>query len=415
MTEDFNLEAFRYLLDQLDAKARVDFEALLARDPIARAALKACTAAVAQFACETAPAEPMPPATQRAALAAILANIATEPRPRLAGFSWKRFAWPLAASILLVLNLVQYFRPASNHPVHAKEDIFANSEPVTHGDTSSSHDKRIQGQAMEANKADPHGLKTATSTDATVTDELHRLEKLRTEYATLERAREALNTEYNGIIRQLAEHSLVSKGVGRMAAMELVDAGSYARGERKGLVDIARGLLTEPGIVTVEPIPIPPETSAPKLNPMPDPLAPAPDPTASTLPTVPNTTPQAPANSIPTNPSTTPGETPQAGIQNQTESYAWSVFDEASSRGYLNLYNLPTTPPDQSLQLWVKVANTDAYQRIGEVPAQFYGKSGSLSYNLPGATQPPSDILITQEPRNVAPTQPTGPTILHGP
>jgi len=63
----------------------------------------------------------------------------------------------------------------------------------------------------------------------------------------------------------------------------------------------------------------------------------------------------------------------------------------------------------------VKAANATDYQLVGEVPAQFYGKSGSLIYSLPGATQPPSEILITQEPRNATPTQPTGPTVLHGP
>jgi anti-sigma-K factor RskA len=414
MTEDFNLEALRYLLDELNAQARADFESRLDGDPAAREALKNCSAAIAHFAADTAPAEALQPAAQRTALAHILSTVADEPRIQLRQRSaWKRFAWPLAASVLLVLNLVQYFRPVSNDafPSNSARRLASDNSAAPRDNSSHSPGKKILAQSPVAAKREPHGLQAANPPGASVRDELRRLEKLRTEYATLKRARETLNSEYNGVIQQLAEHALVNKGVGRLAAMELVDAGAYARGERKGLVDIARGLLTEPGIVTMEPV-IPPDTpqtiapTSPSLTT--GPMTSAPDSLANTNTDL--------SNATTTPPTTTLAETPQtSNPTGKSEAYAWSVFDESSSRGYLNLYNLPATPADQSLQLWVQIANSDAYLRVGEIPAQFYGGSGSLHYNLPGATQPPSDILVTQEPRNALPAQPTGPTVLHGP
>ncbi len=59
MTEDFETEALHYLLDEMDAPRRAAFEEELARDPGARATLKTCADALARFACDTAPAEPM--------------------------------------------------------------------------------------------------------------------------------------------------------------------------------------------------------------------------------------------------------------------------------------------------------------------------------------------------------------------
>ena len=83
--------------------------------------------------------------------------------------------------------------------------------------------------------------------------EFARLEELRRDYATLKQARDSLDQQYNVALQQLARRALTEQGIGRLAAMELVDANSYARGDRKGLMNLARDLLTEPGIVAVDP------------------------------------------------------------------------------------------------------------------------------------------------------------------
>ena len=212
--------------------------------------------------------------------------------------------------------------------------------------------------------------------------------------------------------------------------MELVDADSYARGERKGLISLARGLLTAPGIIAVAPV-TPPPAVQPSAT---VPPTPVPTPQLQTavgggviagttlgngavgVTTVVPTTvaPGIDANSNPSTvaPTTPPTAAPDASV---AQPYAWSVFDETEGQGYLNLYNLPVVPADQALQLWVKSADSADYRPVGEVPAQFYGSSGSLYYKLPDSTATPTDILITREPRNPAATKPTGPRILHGP
>ena len=409
MTEDFNTEAMQYLLDELGTERRAAFEAQLAHDPAARAAFQACSEALAQFACETAPAEAMPPATQRAVLATILATMKGEPKVRFQPLPWRRLVWPLAAAVLLGLNLLQFFRPVGTEATRGQV-----ASPSTTPGLPTEGRTALAGNAPAGKnaKTDQPGSPVASVAASTVAEELRRLEKLRAEYASLERARAALGSEYEAILRQLAQRALIGKGVGRLAAMELVDAGSYARGERKGLVDIARGLLTEPGIVAVEPGVPPPVIPADQNPATSPPLLPVPDGTASTVnPDLIN--PNGPHPENPPSPQSEP--TPLTASANSVQPYAWSVFDETMARGHLNLYNLPVTPPDQSLQLWVKQVNSNDYQRVGEVPVQFYGGSGSLSYTLPGATQPPAEILITQEPRNTSPAQPTGPTVLHGP
>lgn len=138
--------------------------------------------------------------------------------------------------------------------------------------------------------------------------------------------------------------------------MELVDAASYARGERKGLVAVGRSILTEPGIVvTTDPPSLPPSSHG-------------------------STAPQPP--------------------------YAWSVFDEKEQRGYLNLYHLPTPADDQAMQVWVRPADATEFQRVGEVPAEFHGRSGSLQYSLSSSAGAPVELVITVEPRNAVPPRP---------
>ena len=92
-----------------------------------------------------------------------------------------------------------------------------------------------------------------------------------------------------------------------------------------------------------------------------------------------------------------------------------AVFDETGHTGCLNLYNLPLLPPTESLQLWIRTPDGQGYLRVGEVPTQLYGSSGSVYYTLPASLLPPQEILVTQEPRNAPITQPTGPVVLHGP
>ncbi|MEO5959455.1 MAG: anti-sigma factor, partial [Opitutaceae bacterium] len=230
----------------------------------------------------------------------------------------------------------------------------------------------------------------------------------------------------------------------------LVDAASYERGERKGLMNLARRLLTEPGIITPEPVPVSPAgTPTPKFEPVE--LSTSTTSVAVTtagavgaitalaasdsvarvsfldlgsqgLVASDSLAPGAPANSTtgPSGNSSIPPEAPRATPPTAAPvadtPYAWSVYDEKGNQGYLNLYNIPSVAPNQALQVWVKPLDSSEYRPVGEVPAQFYGKSGAVSYALPVGTATPSEVLITLEPRgSQAPQKPTGPVVLRGP
>lgn len=387
MTEDFEIEALQYLLHEMDASRRAAFEARLARDPMARAALKSCGDALARFACETAPAEPMAAADQRAALAAIMAAARAE-RPVVRGAGAKvvpftHYLWPIAAAILLALNFLDFDRPVAPSVMSGRE-----SEPLAA--TPPKGEKARAGEVASASpvvdpESDPDeapaGIASGTDAPAlasggmnNVVENLRQLDRLRKDYAELARSNAALRAEYDAIIRHLADRTILERNLGRLAAMELVDAATYERGDRRGLVEIARGILTEPGVVVATPDPVDP------------PLDPG------------------------LGPAIADGEVPST-----PPTYAWAVFDEKEHRGYLNLYNLPTVPSDQVLQLWVKPIDSVTFQPVGEVPAQFQGGNGSLHYTLPETTMPPAEILITSEPRGVEAASPTGPVVLRGP
>lgn len=400
MTDDFETEALHYLLGEMDAARRTAFEERLAREPAARTALKECTDALGRFACDAAPAEPLAPFEQRKVLAAIMATThKSPPAPaRRTGqvLAWTRYAWPIAAAILLGLNFVDFRRPvATGSDGQERRSPRAAPQSLASGTASApaaaSPDAPQVGEPAPAESAPiGQGARREDLAAARATaEERQRLDKLRADYASLQRASQALRAEYDSLLGRVTQHAVVTKGLGRLAAMELVDASSYARGERKGLIDLARGILTEPGVVAID----------------------------TGTPTSPTVTPQPGDGGVATTGST--GFAPDVKATEKPapteQPYAWSVFDETEHRGYLNLYNLPAVTTDRSLQLWVRLPDSNQYLRVGEVPAQFYGGTGSLFYTLPNSIGTPSEILVTQEAKNAVPAAPSGAVVLRGP
>lgn len=392
MNDTFETEALRYLLNEMDAGSRAEFEARLERDPAARVALKSCADAMARFACEQAPAEPMSAADQRAALNVILATAKAEAVEVAAPvvvtnvIPWSKIVWPMAAAVLLTLNLIDFQRPvpvrggalAGTEATMPAGGANRGAEPGASGDGAgreASESGKSRGGATDVNapmSPVEAERQIAAKFAADLAKTSRELARLRDDYAKLQRTNAALRVDYDAVVRQWASRVAFDQSVGRLAAMELVDAESYARGSRKGLVEVARGILTEPGVIVAMDSPdragieLPPTTS----------IA---DPESAAL---------AP--------------------------YAWAVFDDKEQRGYLNLYNLPSVQPSESLQLWVRAVDRAEYQRVGEVPATFYGGSGSLQYQMTEAVAP-AEILITLEPRDAVVEQPTGATVLRGP
>lgn len=440
MTEDFTTEAFSYLLNELDPVRRAEFEARLSRDSDAREVLKTCADSIAEFACQSAPAEDLPRAAQRQTLDAIMNAIAAEKTdsvrrlPRFKNF-WRSGFWPVAAAVLIALNFLQLAHPFSSAAKSEKNSPAGKSAIPAVIDQRATQDGSTAPGTAESISSNRENSPTP-GVESEIKKELNRLETLKNEYAELERERTALRTEYEEVLRQLAARAAAGKGVGHLASMELVDPASFARGDRKGLVNLARDLLTQPGIVAIEPVSPPSKPTGNGQVPPPpareDPVPISPGDAAATfsariqtlmpsdsntVPTTGHLPPTSPPTPSPNPPTATPvpQSAPETAVPQATFPYAWSLFDETEGRGYLNLYNLPPVGQDQTLQLWTKSTPSDSYHLVGPVPPQLYGGSGSVSYTTPGALLAPVEVLITQEPSKTTPTQPSGPVVLRGP
>ncbi|MBP7140463.1 MAG: anti-sigma factor [Opitutaceae bacterium] len=426
MNEDFTTDALQYLLEEMEPARRAAFADRLASDPVAAAAFKTCADNLATFALESASAAILSEADQRASLAAILAQTAASaPAPRARIFHLQRWSWPVAAALLFGFNIFQGVRLMRFSNIVSNADI-ASTSPGIVGSSAALSDadparRAVSNDLLRENthasgSAAQGGVKggsvaasAASGADGDASDpvatDLAHLNELRQEYARLQRAREALGEEYDLAIEKLARRALTEQGVGRLATMELVDADSYARGDRRGLMNLARGLLTEPGIVSTEPIgTIQPPGSTPVTG---DSLKFA----------YADTTPSFTFQSLGVGDSSAerPGDFGIAA-KPSASTYAWSVYDEKQNQGYLNLYNLPAVTSSERLQVWVKPVDGSEFRPVAEVPAQYYGKSGSVHYQLPPSSATPSEILITLEPRTSSPpTAPTGKVILRGP
>jgi len=177
----------------------------------------------------------------------------------------------------------------------------------------------------------------------------------------------------------LAEKAGRERGGPRLLTVDLVDNDLAERGGRKGLVYVEPATLKKAGVVA----------AGPGTN-------------SSTV--------------IIQRSTVTLSFSPPAKAEARfPAAYAWSAFDQSRHQGFLDLHNLPSVPPDRSLQLWVRAAGSAAFEKVGEIPVQFYGRSGSVTYKLPSATVVPAQIMVTLEPRSSLAKTPTGPVVLHGP
>lgn len=402
--ETDDLEILRYALGELDGPARAAFEARLAREPALADATARSVAALTRFAGEVAPPEALSAVDQQRTLQHILASTRADPEPApvviypRTGWRW---AWRVAACLLLGLNVWQWQhgkwseRSSDRGGELSRETQSADSGTPPRATTTTQLAGSDGGPDASSALAARH-LGAGAEAEGTVMplrrggEEVRRLREIQNEYARLERETAELRLEHDRLVHQLTQYASAGQGISRLAAMELVDAASYAEGRRHGLVDFAVNLLTEPGIVALDPNTPRPGDDGIGVGPRPSPGGEM-------------------GNAY------TPPENPNPDVTLSTEAYAWALFDEAQQRGYLNVYNLPEPRASDALQLWVRPVVGSDYVRVGEVPAQYYGGSGSLYYTLPGSTQAPVELLITQEPRGAVPPQPTGPVIVRGP
>lgn len=135
MSEDFTSLAVAYLLDDLAPAARAEFEAQLAANPAQAAELKQIADTLGRLAEAETPRAPVAGGVRDAMLAAVLR------RRHAPAFMHvvRRFAWPLAAAILLALNIGQalYHRQTAEREARPVPD--AESESTTSAGSPSPH------------------------------------------------------------------------------------------------------------------------------------------------------------------------------------------------------------------------------------------------------------------------------------
>ena len=445
MTDDFTSETLAYLLDELDAGRRMQFEQRLARDAAAEAAFKACADSFAEFVLTQAPGQPIGDDARERMLAAVIQ--ATKARSRERHTRWKNYLWPMAAAALLAVNVCQW--------------VFSHREPDAVRVATMTGEKTGKGtptsETARANAKGANGSRGVSQvlpqdTRPEVMEVLERLSVLRRENDHLLASNTSLSAETQRLSQQLAVLTAANGGTTRLVAIELVGAAAYANGNRNGLVDLARTILTTPGVVAASPAPpangagsnpgstltlnqtTSPQTGLTTSFGAPSTITSAGsltlvDPsslsgtTAFSTGTTSLTLGLTGAGTLTTNaPVTTSSNTGtvSAGTSSEaapqtSEPYAWSVFDESQSQGYLNLYNLPAVSAGQSLQLWVQPVGSNAFENVGAIPSQYYGGSGSVYYKLGSQSAIPSQILITVEPSQAVPATPTGTVVVRGP
>jgi hypothetical protein len=442
MTDDFTSETLAYLLDELDAGRRAQFEQRLARDAAAEAAFKACADSFAEFVLTQAPGLPVAEDVRERMLAAVIRAAGGgdgHRHPR-----WKRYFWPMAAAALLALNAGQWIA-GHRGPGAIRTGSVARDETEKSAHTSDA--VRIASRGADGSR----GVSQILPHDANpeVMEILDRVAVLRRENDHLQASNSVLNAETQRLSQQVAELTAANGGTTRLVAIELVDATAYANGNRNGLLDLARTILTTPGVVAASPAPA---TSSTGPNPAPtltlnqatgaqtsimvssvvnlqaisagsltlvEPFTGAQGSVtafdAGSTSLVSGLTVTGAAATTTTATNTLSAGTSTAGPPPASEPYAWSVFDESQREGFLNLYNLPAVPSGESLQLWVQPVGSSTFENVGAIPSQYYGGSGSVYYKLPSQTGTPSQILITVEPSQAVPATPAGTVVLRGP
>ena len=312
--------------------------------------------------------------------------------------------WGIAASILLILNLVlmaKLARPGEEEvPVGAAVSQVSNSS--VHADPVTAVDG--PGQTPEILEARIEGL---------VSDVLKRdswLEKIWEDKQQLLRENQEVksyNQDWQREYARLAARVLPffdSNGrLSRFTVIELVDSGSLGQADAGfGFADLAGQFLTGEATIaqgdsigfvgpTLEGDPALASVSASSSL-----AAVARDSMGQSL--------QSGENSLAAT-AAPPHHTDRAA--------GFTVWRDDEQKGFLDLYNLPVVDEGQPY-LWVRSSELEPYVPVGQIPVTEDG-NGSFFYSVEEPDFTPTEILITAEPEGNPVTQPTGTVLLKGP
>lgn len=473
MNDDFTALTLAYLLDELDEPSRRSLEQRLERDPVAKSTFKVYADLLAEFALSESGDDCIPEAERAIARERILARVRTEQR-RGVVFKWA-YLWAAAAAMLMAFNVKLWLDLRQMGEVRV-------AGPASHGGLPELADRgkqRSQGVQERVSAEQDHFRPGPTVVETNQKGEALNVAALRQEYERLKAARDVANADYQHLLQEIAEASLVESGTDRFVAMQLVDPSTYAT-RQAGQTNSSQTLLSKPGIVPAGapelPVNTPPQSSSQVATNQPGSTSSNPSSTTDNSPAPSSTASASPSSSgdmsgvssVPPSPSgptvapppgttapsdggsgasqsnpssgdgststTTQGSSSTTGqnpategsssssitaqpssAQTATPTAAWSLFDEANNEGFLDFSALPSVASNQTLEFWVQPTGTTTWVDVGSIPQQYYGGSGSVYYKLPSSTMVPGQVLITIEPKGAVPSAPSGTVVVRGP
>lgn len=392
-----NLEekAALFVLDLLDPRERAAFANLLANDPDLRSLVDETQEGLSLYAAAESRSESPSMDVEERLLRGIREGGAATgpagaksgkggevpPRPKRSVIARASvWFWPAAALVMLGVNLFltrelwearSDGNIASGAGVRVDPSVLAEYGIARGGGALANHLESIHGERD----------RLRARIDDAVSDSGEAWERVR----LLEFSNESLVEErdlafdaYENLLERAAPLMGGHRGFARYTVMELLPADADGAGPL-GLARLAGSLLQRPGIALLDSDAIPDS---------------------------------APPGAIAADPFLDESGPP---IALDEMSFALSVFDETTGRGFMDVHNLPEAAEGESFHLWMRgAAGDDGFVALGGLPAGLAGRSGSLFFEVPPGTLAPVEIIITAE-EDSDPIAPGGPVVLRGP
>jgi len=399
----------RYVLDDLPDAERAALDAALAEDAELRAALREVTDDMAAWAEAEAGECPELPTAMPAAVSNLKARAKAEAPQEAAGTPEPvvafpipeatpasnpllRWAWPVAAAVLLGLNVWQLSdRPdgdASADDLLAQNTSGANPRISSDVATLSPAQMRLELERLTAlsNKLNADLAQQNDTLDA-MSEEITAWREQATLAMT---ANQAWQGEYARLLDRVSPLFDPADNLSRYTVIELADPTALASGaEVVGFRRYAEDVLMSLG----SPPSAPQEAVGPAIDTSEDRLA-----LAGVGTDDPNEVLTSSLNAPP---------------QTNGQPAAFTVWNEDQQAGFIDFYDLPTPGDGMEFRVYIQTAESDAYQSVGTLDRDFI--SGSVSYEPVGENLTITGMVVAEEPIESTVTQPSGTIILRGP
>lgn len=392
-----NLEekAALFVLDLLDRPERAEFANLLAKDPDLRSLVDEMQEGLSLYAAaESRPESPSADVEERLMLGIRGGGAATGPvdiKNHKSGVEPARskrsvvaraqgWFWPAAAMVMLGVNLFltrELWEARSDGDAAADTGVRVDASVLAQYGIA--REGRALARHLESMHTERDRLRARMDDAVSETGEAwERVRLLELSNQSLVEEREIAFAAYEDLAEHAAPLMGGHPGFARYTVMELLPANADVTGPL-GLARRAGSLLQRPGIALLD------------RDGIPD---------------------AAPSGANAAAPFLEESGSP---IAFDEMSFALSVFDETTGRGFMDVHNLPEAAEGEAFYLWMRGAAGDTgFVALGGLPAGLAGRSGSLFFEVPPGTLAPVEIIITAE-EDATPSAPEGPVVLRGP